>query len=171
MVISASVGDPPSPWKTRNSQLSEGNGLFSNTPALLPAVWLQLPLKGLSAVYGNYHCVRSLEDLSFSRTTLFFFLTPLSSQSFAIERGRGETMANNSYSGVKNSMVEANHDGEFGCTLKELRSLMELRGAEAISKIGETYEDIQGLCNRLKTSPIDGNASSTLNTMTVVYLD
>lgn len=80
-------------------------------------------------------------------------------------------MANNSYSGVKNSMVEANHDGEFGCTLKELRSLMELRGAEAISKIGETYEDIQGLCNRLKTSPIDGNASSTLNTMTVVYLD
>uniref|UniRef100_A0A671Z241 Calcium-transporting ATPase n=1 Tax=Sparus aurata TaxID=8175 RepID=A0A671Z241_SPAAU len=65
-------------------------------------------------------------------------------------------MANNSYSGVKNSMVEANHDGEFGCSLKELRSLMELRGAEALSKIGESYEDIQGLCNRLKTSPIDG---------------
>lgn len=65
-------------------------------------------------------------------------------------------MANNSYSGVKNSMVEANHDGEFGCTLKELRSLMELRGAEALSKIGETYEDTQGLCNRLKTSPVDG---------------
>ncbi|XP_035532771.1 plasma membrane calcium-transporting ATPase 1a isoform X1 [Morone saxatilis] len=65
-------------------------------------------------------------------------------------------MANNSYSGVKNSMVEANHDGEFGCTLKDLRSLMELRGAEAISKIGESYEDTQGLCNRLKTSPIDG---------------
>lgn len=65
-------------------------------------------------------------------------------------------MANNSYSGVKNSVVEANHDGEFGCTLKELRSLMELRGAEALSKIGETYEDTQGLCNRLKTSPVDG---------------
>ncbi|KAM9334671.1 plasma membrane calcium-transporting ATPase 1 isoform 3-T3 [Symphorus nematophorus] len=65
-------------------------------------------------------------------------------------------MANNSYSGVKNSLVEANHDGEFGCTLKELRSLMELRGAEALSKIGESYEDIQGLCNRLKTSPIEG---------------
>lgn len=65
-------------------------------------------------------------------------------------------MANNSYSGVKNSIVEANHDGEFGCTLKELRSLMELRGTEALSKIGETYEDVQGLCNRLKTSPIDG---------------
>ncbi|XP_037315724.2 plasma membrane calcium-transporting ATPase 1 isoform X2 [Pungitius pungitius] len=65
-------------------------------------------------------------------------------------------MANNSYSGVKNSMVEANHDGEFGCTLKELRSLMELRGAEAIGLIGDTYEDVHGLCNRLKTSPVDG---------------
>uniref|UniRef100_A0A672HG82 Calcium-transporting ATPase n=1 Tax=Salarias fasciatus TaxID=181472 RepID=A0A672HG82_SALFA len=65
-------------------------------------------------------------------------------------------MANNSYSGVKNSMVEANHDGEFGCTLKELRSLMELRGAEALTKIGESYGDIQGLCNRLKTSAVDG---------------
>lgn len=72
-------------------------------------------------------------------------------------------MANNSYSGVKNSMVEANHDGEFGCTLKELRSLMELRGTEAIGKIGETYADVQGLCSRLKTSPIDGNVSTTLN--------
>ncbi|KAM9328562.1 plasma membrane calcium-transporting ATPase 1 [Pholidichthys leucotaenia] len=65
-------------------------------------------------------------------------------------------MANNSYSGVKNSIMEANHDAEFGCTLKELRSLMELRGTEAINKIGELYGDITGLCNRLKTSPIDG---------------
>lgn len=66
-------------------------------------------------------------------------------------------MANNSYSGVKNSVVEANHDGDFGCTLKELRSLMELRGAEALSKIGESYEDTQGLCGRLKTSPVEGS--------------
>lgn len=28
------------------TQLSEGNGLFCNIPALLPAVWLLLPLKG-----------------------------------------------------------------------------------------------------------------------------
>uniref|UniRef100_A0A4W5LE00 Calcium-transporting ATPase n=1 Tax=Hucho hucho TaxID=62062 RepID=A0A4W5LE00_9TELE len=63
-------------------------------------------------------------------------------------------MANNSYSGVKNST--ANHDGDFGCSLKDLRSLMELRGAEAISKIGESYGDVQGLCTRLKTSPVDG---------------
>lgn len=54
------------------TQLSKGNGLFCNIPALLPAVWLQLPLKGLSAVYGSYHSVRTLEDLSFSRTTLFY---------------------------------------------------------------------------------------------------
>ena len=65
-------------------------------------------------------------------------------------------MANNSYSGVKNSTSEANHDGAFGCSLKDLRDLMELRGAEAISKIGASYGDIQGLCSRLKTSPVDG---------------
>lgn len=58
------------------TQLSKGNGLFCNIPALLPAVWLHLPLKGLSAVYGNYHCACTLEDLSFSRTTLFFFFYP-----------------------------------------------------------------------------------------------
>ncbi|XP_030634661.1 plasma membrane calcium-transporting ATPase 1 [Chanos chanos] len=65
-------------------------------------------------------------------------------------------MANNSYTGVKNSMAEANHDAEFGCTLKELRSLMELRGAEGLHKIQESYGDVNRLCSRLKTSPIDG---------------
>uniref|UniRef100_A0AAZ3RMT7 Calcium-transporting ATPase n=1 Tax=Oncorhynchus tshawytscha TaxID=74940 RepID=A0AAZ3RMT7_ONCTS len=65
-----------------------------------------------------------------------------------------DIMANNSYSGVKNST--ANHHGDFGCSLKDLRSLMELRGAEAIGKIGESYGDVQGLCTRLKTSPVDG---------------
>ncbi|XP_048875156.1 plasma membrane calcium-transporting ATPase 1a isoform X1 [Brienomyrus brachyistius] len=63
-------------------------------------------------------------------------------------------MAKNSYSGVKNH--EANHDGDFGCSLKELRSLMELRGAEALHKLQESYGDVQGLCNRLKSSPIEG---------------
>uniref|UniRef100_A0A6Q2Y6E9 Calcium-transporting ATPase n=1 Tax=Esox lucius TaxID=8010 RepID=A0A6Q2Y6E9_ESOLU len=58
--------------------------------------------------------------------------------------------------GVKNSTAMANHDGDFGCSLKDLRALMELRGAEAISKIGESYGDVQGLCTRLKTSPVDG---------------
>ncbi|XP_053544040.1 plasma membrane calcium-transporting ATPase 1a isoform X3 [Ictalurus punctatus] len=65
-------------------------------------------------------------------------------------------MANNSYTGVKNSVAEPNHDGEFGCSLKELRSLMELRGAEGLHKIQDCYGDVNGLCGRLKTSPIDG---------------
>ncbi|KAJ8381618.1 hypothetical protein SKAU_G00023960 [Synaphobranchus kaupii] len=51
-------------------------------------------------------------------------------------------MAKNSYSGVKNSMAEANHDGDFGCTVKELRSVMELRATEGLHKIQETYGDV-----------------------------
>uniref|UniRef100_A0A8C1M943 Calcium-transporting ATPase n=1 Tax=Cyprinus carpio TaxID=7962 RepID=A0A8C1M943_CYPCA len=70
--------------------------------------------------------------------------------------GTTGNMANNAYSGVKNSVAEPNHDGEFGCSLKELRSLMELRGAEALHKIQESYGDVNGLCSRLKTSPVDG---------------
>lgn len=66
-------------------------------------------------------------------------------------------MANNSYSGVKNPRAQANHDGEdFGCSLKELRSLMELRGVEALTKIHENYGDVNGVCSRLKSSPIEG---------------
>uniref|UniRef100_A0A803TA06 Calcium-transporting ATPase n=1 Tax=Anolis carolinensis TaxID=28377 RepID=A0A803TA06_ANOCA len=56
----------------------------------------------------------------------------------------------------KNQRNEANHAGEFGCTLEELRSLMELRGTEAVVKIKETYGDTEGLCRHLKTSPIEG---------------
>ncbi|MEJ1277070.1 hypothetical protein NN561_007982 [Cricetulus griseus] len=64
-------------------------------------------------------------------------------------------MANNSvaYSGVKNSLKEANHDGDFGITLSELRSLMELRSTDALQKIQESFGDVYGICNKLKTSP------------------
>lgn len=55
-----------------------------------------------------------------------------------------------------NSVVEGNHEREFGVTLVDLRSLMELRSAEAVSKIQETYGDVQGICRCLKTSPIEG---------------
>uniref|UniRef100_A0A4W4FGL2 Calcium-transporting ATPase n=1 Tax=Electrophorus electricus TaxID=8005 RepID=A0A4W4FGL2_ELEEL len=65
-------------------------------------------------------------------------------------------MATNSYAGVKNSVAEPSHDGEFSCSLKELCSLMELRGTEGVQKIQESYVDVNGLCNRLKSSPIDG---------------
>ncbi|NP_001399982.1 plasma membrane calcium-transporting ATPase 1 isoform 11 [Homo sapiens] len=64
-------------------------------------------------------------------------------------------MANNSvaYSGVKNSLKEANHDGDFGITLAELRALMELRSTDALRKIQESYGDVYGICTKLKTSP------------------
>ncbi|XP_055419024.1 plasma membrane calcium-transporting ATPase 3 isoform X13 [Bubalus kerabau] len=55
---------------------------------------------------------------------------------------------------------EAPHAGGFGCTLAELRSLMELRGAEALQKVQEAYGDVGGLCRRLKTSPTEGLADN-----------
>ncbi|XP_015670622.1 plasma membrane calcium-transporting ATPase 3 isoform X5 [Protobothrops mucrosquamatus] len=61
----------------------------------------------------------------------------------------------------KNQRQEMNHAGGFGCTLSELRSLMELRGAEALQKVQETYTDVHGLCRRLKTSPTEGLSDNT----------
>ncbi|KAM3844135.1 plasma membrane calcium-transporting ATPase 3 isoform 10-T10 [Vipera latastei] len=61
----------------------------------------------------------------------------------------------------KNQRREMNHAGGFGCTLSELRSLMELRGAEALQKVQETYTDVHGLCRRLKTSPTEGLSDNT----------
>uniref|UniRef100_A0A8C5QVB0 Calcium-transporting ATPase n=1 Tax=Leptobrachium leishanense TaxID=445787 RepID=A0A8C5QVB0_9ANUR len=67
-------------------------------------------------------------------------------------------MANNSvaYSGVKNSINEVNHGGDFGITLAELRALMELRSTDALQKIKDCYGDVYGVCSRLKTSPHEG---------------
>ncbi|XP_053326146.1 plasma membrane calcium-transporting ATPase 2 isoform X3 [Spea bombifrons] len=56
----------------------------------------------------------------------------------------------------KNQRNEVNYAAEFGCTLMELRSLMELRGPEAVVKIKECYGDTEGLCRHLKTSPTEG---------------
>ncbi|KAJ8360370.1 hypothetical protein SKAU_G00168950 [Synaphobranchus kaupii] len=55
-----------------------------------------------------------------------------------------------------NSVAESNHEGDFGCSVMNLRELMELRSGEAVTKIGDSYGDVQGLCRRLKTSPIEG---------------
>lgn len=55
-----------------------------------------------------------------------------------------------------NSVAEGGHEGEFGISVMELRELMELRGPEAVNKISERYGDVQGICRRLKTSPIEG---------------
>ncbi|KAM4737015.1 plasma membrane calcium-transporting ATPase 3b isoform 1-T1 [Anableps anableps] len=46
--------------------------------------------------------------------------------------------------------------GDFGVTVKELRELMELRGADALQKIQEGYGDTEGLCQRLQSSTTDG---------------
>ncbi|XP_062855521.1 plasma membrane calcium-transporting ATPase 3a isoform X2 [Trichomycterus rosablanca] len=48
------------------------------------------------------------------------------------------------------------HVGDFAVSLEELTDLMELRGAEALQKIQESFGDTEGLCHRLKTSPTDG---------------
>ncbi|XP_069871653.1 plasma membrane calcium-transporting ATPase 2 isoform X1 [Dipodomys merriami] len=56
----------------------------------------------------------------------------------------------------KNQRNESSHGGELGCTMEELRSLMELRGTEAVVKIKETYGDTEAICRRLKTSPTEG---------------
>ncbi|XP_033491259.1 plasma membrane calcium-transporting ATPase 1-like [Epinephelus lanceolatus] len=66
-------------------------------------------------------------------------------------------MANNSFRGSKHGRRgEANHEAEFSCSLQELRSLMELRGAEAVTKIKDSYGDVNGLCARLRSSPVEG---------------
>uniref|UniRef100_A0A8C1N0V1 Calcium-transporting ATPase n=1 Tax=Cyprinus carpio TaxID=7962 RepID=A0A8C1N0V1_CYPCA len=56
----------------------------------------------------------------------------------------------------KPGMDKEGHEGDFGVTVEELCSLMELRGAEALQKIQENYTDTETLCHRLKTSPADG---------------
>lgn len=62
-----------------------------------------------------------------------------------------------------NSVAEDNLDGDFGVTVKDLRDLMELRSGEAVTKIQEVYGDVQSICRRMKTSPIEGRGSlSTL---------
>ncbi|TKS73820.1 Plasma membrane calcium-transporting ATPase 1 [Collichthys lucidus] len=66
-------------------------------------------------------------------------------------------MATNSFRGSKHGRRdEANHEAEFSCSLQELRSLMELRGAESLTRIQECYGDVNGLCARLRTSPVEG---------------
>ncbi|XP_075406590.1 plasma membrane calcium-transporting ATPase 2 isoform X9 [Tenrec ecaudatus] len=60
----------------------------------------------------------------------------------------------------KNQRNESIRGGEFGCTMEELRSLMELRGTEAVVKVKETYGDTEAICRRLKTSPVEGCAAA-----------
>ncbi|XP_040019995.2 plasma membrane calcium-transporting ATPase 1 isoform X2 [Gasterosteus aculeatus] len=66
-------------------------------------------------------------------------------------------MANNSFRGSRNGPCgESNHEAEFGCTLQDLCSLMNLRGEHCLNKIRSSYGDVNGLCSRLRTLPIEG---------------
>uniref|UniRef100_A0A8C0GSY7 Calcium-transporting ATPase n=1 Tax=Chelonoidis abingdonii TaxID=106734 RepID=A0A8C0GSY7_CHEAB len=55
-----------------------------------------------------------------------------------------------------NSVAEGSHEGDFGCSLADLRTLMELRSGEAVARINDTYGGVQNICKRLKTSPVEG---------------
>lgn len=66
-----------------------------------------------------------------------------------------------------NSVADGNQEGDFGITVMDLRDLMELRSGEAVTKIADSYGDVQGLCRRLKTSPIEGKRRNTHTHTTV----
>ncbi|XP_076841463.1 plasma membrane calcium-transporting ATPase 3a isoform X2 [Brachyhypopomus gauderio] len=67
-------------------------------------------------------------------------------------------MANSSEQSHSNKLGKGSrgYEAEFGVSLEELRTMMELRGAEALQRIQDSYSDTEGLCHRLKTSPTDG---------------
>lgn len=50
----------------------------------------------------------------------------------------------------------ATSDFRFGCTPKELKELMEIRGPEAIARIRNKYGSMDELCRRLAVSPNEG---------------
>jgi len=49
----------------------------------------------------------------------------------------------------------------FGCDVKELKELMQQRGAEAFEVISTNYDGVSGLCARLKTHPTKGKTSQS----------
>lgn len=53
-------------------------------------------------------------------------------------------------------MASSSSRGDYGCTIDELKSLMETRSHEAKEKIDHDYGGIEGLCKRLKTDPVNG---------------
>ncbi|XP_057693208.1 plasma membrane calcium-transporting ATPase 1-like isoform X2 [Corythoichthys intestinalis] len=66
-------------------------------------------------------------------------------------------MANSSFRGPKHGRRGSAYlEAEFSCSLQELRSLMELRGDDAQDRIRQNYQDVNGLCTRLRTSALEG---------------
>ncbi|VDN02735.1 unnamed protein product [Thelazia callipaeda] len=60
---------------------------------------------------------------------------------------------------------------EFGCTLSELRELMDLRGVEALTQVKKKYGGVEGLCAKLKTDLLTGlsNDKSSLERRRKVF--
>ncbi|XP_073522667.1 plasma membrane calcium-transporting ATPase 4 isoform X2 [Phyllobates terribilis] len=66
-------------------------------------------------------------------------------------------MANNSTDHhPSNSVNDGSYEGDFGCSVQELRDLMELRSGEAVNRIRDSYGGVSSICRRLKTSPVEG---------------
>ncbi|XP_066456401.1 plasma membrane calcium-transporting ATPase 4-like isoform X2 [Eleutherodactylus coqui] len=66
-------------------------------------------------------------------------------------------MANNSTDHhPSNSINDGSYEGDFGCSVQELRDLMELRSGEAVTRIRENFGGVTSICRRLKTSPVEG---------------
>ncbi|XP_069760376.1 plasma membrane calcium-transporting ATPase 1-like [Narcine bancroftii] len=63
---------------------------------------------------------------------------------------------NNTVKYLPSKTTDDHHEGQFDCTVLELRNLMELRSTDAVQKIEECYGNVEGLCTRLKTSPTEG---------------
>ncbi|GMR51015.1 hypothetical protein PMAYCL1PPCAC_21210, partial [Pristionchus mayeri] len=57
---------------------------------------------------------------------------------------------------LKDKGSTVREEEEFGCDVNELRKLMDLRGDEALEKITAKYGGIKGLCEQLKTDPVNG---------------
>lgn len=65
-------------------------------------------------------------------------------------------MANNSTDHHPNSVNDGSYEGDFGCSVQDLRDLMELRSGEAVNRIRDNYGGVTSICRRLKTSPVEG---------------
>ena len=52
--------------------------------------------------------------------------------------------------------------GRYGVTLKELRELMECRGAEGIARVRDHYGGVHGLANKLNSSEENGKTFLSL---------
>jgi len=60
-------------------------------------------------------------------------------------------------SGKNHTQLVDQESNGFVVDIKDLRRLMECRRTEGIAWIQEKYNDVNGLCKKLKTSPTEGN--------------